>query len=384
MRTIHIIPSVARESSGPSYSVPNLVRSMNVHGVRSTLIALEWEGSPDQTECFKTFALGWGPRRLGRSPAMLRWLTQQVSEDCVDILHNHGMWQINSLYTSRIQCFTGKRISSPRGAFSEWAMKHGNFLKRLYWLAVQRRSLCKMDAFHATSMEELQDIRRLGFWQPVMVVPNGIDLPNTRFDVSRTKKRLLFLGRIHPVKGVDNLIRAWVAVQDQFPDWQLTIAGSDVGYATTEGYLQLMKSLAMDLHADRIDFCGEVLGETKQQLYSESSLFVLPTHSENFGIAVAEALAAGLPAIVTKGAPWSGLVEKKAGWHIDIGHEPLTKAFQQALALSTTELQQMGNRGRDWMKDSFSWMRVGQMMSQSYRWLQDPNAHEMPQWVHLI
>jgi glycosyltransferase involved in cell wall biosynthesis len=90
-----------------------------------------------------------------------------------------------------------------------------------------------------------------------------------------------------------------------------------------------------------------------------------------------------VPAIVTKGAPWSGLIEKQAGWHIDIGAAPLVKALEEALALSPAMLQAMGERGREWMRESFSWDRIGLMMRDTYKWLLQPDPASKPSCIHL-
>src|SRR5690606_27143605 len=138
-------------------------------------------------------------------------------------------------------------------------------------------------------------------------------------------RRLLFLARIHKKKGVDVLLNAWRRLEERHPDWELTIAGPDDG-----GYLDGMKQLAAALQLRRVDFTGPVYGERKSTLLQSSDLYVLPTHSENFGMTVAEALAHGVPAIVTKGAPWQGLEDHQCGWWIDLSEDSLAACLDQA------------------------------------------------------
>jgi glycosyltransferase involved in cell wall biosynthesis len=232
--------------------------------------------------------------------------------------------------------------------------------------------------FHATSDAEAQDIRALGFDQPVAVVPNGIDVPHRGSPQERTKS-ILFLGRVHPVKGVPLLLKAWAAVEHDFPAWTLRIAGSDAGYYGVSGHLSEVKTLAKQLGLARVDFAGEVLGDNKRSLLQSASVFVLPTKGENFGIAVAEALAHGMPAIVTKGAPWQGLEENRAGWWIDFGVDALVHALRQAIRTPPDELAAMGTRGRVWMIRDFSWEVIGQKMAETYRWLGGNSPR--PTWV---
>jgi glycosyltransferase involved in cell wall biosynthesis len=115
------------------------------------------------------------------------------------------------------------------------------------------------------------------------------------------------------------------------------------------------------------------------QAYRTASLFVLPTHSENFGVAVAEALAAGCPVITTRGAPWSDLAEKRAGWWIPVGVDPLRRALEEAMSKHPIDLAEMGARGRAWMERDFSWRQITEQMIESYRWIREGGAR--PQWI---
>jgi glycosyltransferase involved in cell wall biosynthesis len=119
----------------------------------------------------------------------------------------------------------------------------------------------------------------------------------------------------------------------------------------------------------RVVFYGPVHGAKKAQILQEADLFVLPTQNENFGLAVAEALAAGVPAIVSRGAPWSGLATEHCGWWVERGIEPLLTALRTATALSDGERRTMGSRGRAWMQREFSWDRVARQMFEVYSWL---------------
>lgn len=383
MRVIHTVPAITEEASGPSYSVVRLCESLIAQGQDVTLAALDWVPMPSPPPFLKTFPLGWGPRRLGRSPEMRRWLDEKVQSKSVDLLHNHGMWQMNAVYPgwaarkSKI-----KLVVSPRGAFSGWAMQHGSVMKKAFWPALQRPALDHAICFHATAKSEYEGIRRLGFRQPVAIIPNGIDIPDLPPKKHGDSRTLLFLGRVHPVKGLDMLLPAWRAVQDRFPEWRLAIAGSDDGYYGKSDYLKELYLLVQKLGLKRIEFVGELRGTEKMQAYHDADLFILPTYSENFGMTVAEALAAETPAIVTKGAPWMGLEQHRAGWWIDIGVDPLVAGLEDALSRSPENLEEMGLRGRRWMESEFSWARIGAQMADTYRWLLDKSI-PVPAWVHV-
>jgi glycosyltransferase involved in cell wall biosynthesis len=243
-------------------------------------------------------------------------------------------------------------------------MKSGSALKRVFWPLVQRPAVQVATCFHATATSEYEDIRNAGFRQPVAVIPNGVDIPEDQPRSRAAMRTLLFLGRIHPKKGIDMLLLAWARVEPVFTDWQLRIVGPD-----NAGYLDAMKRRAAELKLERVRFAGPVYGDRKWDEYRSADLFVLPTHSENFGLAVAEALATGVPAIVTRGAPWADLERQGAGWWIDIGVEPLFAALDNALGRGRADLDAMGQRGRAWISTAFSWSQAARQMGETYEWI---------------
>jgi len=370
MGVVHVVPAITEEASGPSYSVVRLCESLVEAGGQVTLAAMDWAPIANPPSVLRTFPMGSGPRRLGRSPSMARWLEEQARSGRISVLHNHGMWQMNAVYPGRVASRHGTPyMVSPRGTWSEWAMSNGSWLKRPFWHVVQRPSVDRVTCFHATAESEYEDIRRLGFRQPVAVIPNGVDIPPPIVKVEGRSRTLLFLGRIHPKKGLDLLLPAWGAVQARFPDWRLRIVGSDEGYHGSSGYMAELKALAATLGLQRIEFSGALHGAAKWQAYADADLFVLPTYSENFGMSVAEALASATPAIVSRGAPWAGLTERRAGLWVDIGVDPLVAGLEDLLHRGPVELREMGRNGRGWMTASYSWRAIGQQMAEVYRWL---------------
>ena len=362
MRLIHTMPDIDKEASGPSYSVTRLCESLIAHGAQVQLALIGDAALMQERPYVQAFPAGIGPARLGNSPAMRRWLKQQVARQAADIVHNHSLWMLPNVYPG--WATRGSRIPyvvSPRGTLSEWAMASGSKIKRVYWPLLQRPSIAHATLFHATAESEYEDIRRMGFRQPVAVIPNGIDLPEYQAKPVRGQRTLLFLGRLHPVKGIDFLLQAWAQLHAEFPEWQLQIAGP--GEAD---YVHYLKTLAQDLHVQRVSFDGPIYGAGKFNAYRQADLYVLPSHSENFGMTVAEALACGTPCVVSQGAPWQGLQANQAGWWPEIGTEPLLAALRSALAKPQTELDAMGENGRQWMDRAFSWSHIGDTMKRVY------------------
>lgn len=371
MRVIHVVPGLSEEASGPSYSVLRLCEALQQSGARVTLATLEWSPIPNAPSFVRPFPIGVGPKRLGRSPRMAHWLDAQATAGEVDIIHNHGMWQMNALYPAWAASSNPRTrlVTSPRGAFSDWAMGHGSVSKRVFWPVLQRPALRKTACFHATAEAESEDVRRRGFTQPIAIIPNGIDLPDLAPKLAQAPRTLLFLGRIHPVKGVDVLLHAWSSVMDDFPRWRLVIIGGDRGYVSRGTYLAEMTALAATLRLQRIEFLPPRYGADKWDAYRQAELYVLPTHSENFGITVAEALAAGTPVIVSKGAPWAGLRREQCGWWIDYGVDALVAALRLGMSRSEDELAAAGSNGRAWMAREFSWPIIAQRTLGMYEWI---------------
>jgi glycosyltransferase involved in cell wall biosynthesis len=306
---------------------------------------------------------------------MLDWLYESVGRRDADLLHNHGLWMMPNVYPGWVaKRYKIPLVVSPRGTLSQSALCSGSVIKKIFWPFIQRPSLSGVTCFHATASSELDDIRRMGFRQPVAVIPNGIDIPQAKGQRKRGVRTLLFLGRIHPIKGVDRLLHAWSALETRHRDWRLRIVGPD-----SQGYLAKMRAIARELDLQRVEFTGPLRGEAKLNAYREAELFVLPTLSENFGVAVAESLACGTPAVVSKGSPWANLNAKEAGWWIDTGTAALEACLDNAISKSPEVLEAMGRRGRDWMERDYSWSSISSKMIASYRWLLKGGVR--PEWI---
>jgi glycosyltransferase involved in cell wall biosynthesis len=259
------------------------------------------------------------------------------------------------------------------------ALAFSRLKKHVIWALLQGQVVRRAACIHATSEQEHDEIRNFGLNNPVAIVPNGIDIPELRaceISGATDERIVLSLGRIHPKKGLDRLIRAWAKVEAAHSDWRLRIVGPD-----EVGHGGQLAALGAELKLRRVSIEKSIVGEAKIGVYQTADLFVLSSLNENFAMTVAEALATGTPVIVTKGAPWGALQSEGCGWWIDQGVEPLAAALANAMAMTRETLQAMGAKGRAWMARDFSWNRVASDMINLYRWLS--SGGEMPNTVRL-
>jgi len=376
----HVVPYIGDDSSGPAYSVPALCKGLYERGVNVRLHTLDPVRKNDSlfmTHGYPRIMFPYSP--LGLSPAMRVSLASIAHK--TDIIHNHSLWMMPNIYSGRAVNKTScKLIIAPRGTMSPYAWSRSRWKKRIMMLLGQRSTLKRADMFHATCEDELLDIRRLGWRQPVAVIPNGIEIPvlteDQRALVNENKQRiLLFLSRIHPKKHVSGLLKVWQSLERKYLKWDLWICGP-----LKSEYSQQMIRLARKLNLNRVCFKGEVLGGEKSVVFQQADLFVLPTHSENFGLVIAEALGHGTPVIVTKGAPWQGVMSENCGWWIENNERSLYQSLSNAMCLSQLELHEMGLRGQRWMKRDFSWGGLATRMLCAYKWLLGRGAK--PDCVH--
>lgn len=372
---IHIVPSITNKSAGPSYSVVRLCENLINRGLNLKLATLD-DGKSNLPQFVKTFSNELFYKKLGYSKTLYNWIDYQIKQDPKMIIHNHSLWMMPNIYPGMVsKKYNNPVVISPRGTLSKWSFKNGSFMKRLMWFFLQKKNIENCFCFHATSELECKEIKLLGFRNPVAVIPNGIDIykGKSKSLIIKKKKRLLFLGRIHKKKGLDILFNIWNKIKMTQNDWELKIVGPD------DGYLKDLKLIKKKLSLSDVIFSEKKEGDEKWDEFLNADLFILPSHSENFGMAIAEALSVGLPVITTKNTPWKDLKNYNAGWCAEVNEKSLYENIINAMQLDQKQLFKIGDNGKKWMEREFNWEIVATKMLSTYRWIE--NKEKKPDFI---
>lgn len=364
MKIVHTVPHVCKEASGPSYSVSRLCEELGAQNHRVRLLTIDDRARGDaHTYQHEVFASSPFLRRLGVSSDLSASLHKSARR--ADVVHNHGLWMMPNVYSGSAAKRSGTPlIVSPRGTFSPVALARSSHAKRTFWWLKQRGAVEQAKCLHATCEQEYRDIRAFGLKQPVAVIPNGVDVPEAASAPRGSgEKTLLFLGRIHPIKGLLELLDAWNVLASDHPAWRLVIAGSD-----PLGHEADLRRKVDQLALPRVTFAGPLYQQAKHQAYVDADLYVLPSKTENFGHTVAEALARGVPVITTIGTPWAPVVDHQCGWCVRPETQSLVSGLRDALQSSDERRRIMGANGRAWMEKEFSWSAVTDQMAELYAW----------------
>jgi glycosyltransferase involved in cell wall biosynthesis len=288
-----------------------------------------------------------------------------------DILHNHGLWMYPSVASVRWAKLTRRPyIVSTHGMLDPWAIAHSYWKKQIAGVMFEHRHLSNAACLHALCSAEADAIRCYGLTNPVCVVPCGVDLPLLDLKaLSRQKKVLLFLGRLHPKKGLVNLLSAWEQLNRNegsvAAEWQLWIAGWDQGNHEAE----LRRYCTEYGLQSSVQFVGPKFGSDKESILRSVAAFVLPSFSEGLPVSVLEAWSYGLPVAMTKACNLSKGFEAGAAVCIDTTASGIVQGLLKILTMSTKERSGMGMRGRQLVEREFSWASHAEQMSSVYSWM---------------
>ena len=383
MRVVVTIAALHSSIGGPARTVPALCEAMASAGAEVELITIsegdasesgEWKDSQVKFTRVATQTGRYSPRSWHRQ---FKETLERAAAGQDTVLYDAGLWLPQNHFVAKFGRTRGlPLIISPRGMLSRRALEVSRWKKRLAWLAYQRADLKSAAVLHVTSEAEAEDCRRRGLTQPIAVVPNGIDVPpdsSAHANPNGALRSALFLSRLHPIKGLKDLVEAWACVRPA--GWRMVIAGPDEGGHRAE-IESRVKALGL---AEQFEFVGPVGDKEKWDLYGTADLFVLPSYSESFGQVIGEALAAGLPVITTRATPWRRIESSQCGWWVETGAESLAKALEAATALGDSRLNEMGRRGREMVLNNYSWRASAERMLAVMQWL--IGKAEKPSWL---
>ncbi len=315
-----------------------------------------------------------GPRSLGWPPGML--LDLMTSRP--DVVHLHGLFTGVSFAAQAWRRFaSGALVVAPHGMLEPWALARSAWKKRLFLCLAERANLDRARCIHALCTEEARSVRALGVRTPIAIVPNGIDLESISGErdkracaellpATQGRRVLLFLGRLHPKKGLPNLVRAFARIRRERVakgDWLLVIAGPDqLGHAAEVRALAVAEGAS-----DQIAMIGPVMGEGKRALLAAADAFALPSFSEGFSLALLEALAWRLPALVTRPCNLD-VARFGAGFVCDATLESITASLRSLLSASPAELRAMGDAGRREIEARYRWDHIAGQLKAVYAW----------------
>ena len=365
MRVAFLAGHLSRRASGVRQMVEGLSGALAARGLEIQVFGISdaaWE-SGDAQAWRGAEAHTFRPRGP-RSFAFMPGLAPALRAFAPDIVHLHGLW----MYSAAVAAKWASRpdhalVISPHGMLAPAALAYSSTKKRFIGAMFQNRCFARASGYHATAEAEAADIRNYLGDVPVGVIPNGVEkttvpLPNW----SSRSRRVVAIGRLHPVKGYDRLLRAWANVEPEAPGWSLEIAGPD-----PTGHGAELRKLIAELGLTRAKIGAARFGAERDALIASSRLFVLPSLTENFALTVPEALICGTPVLASTGSPWEALPQQGCGWWVAPEPEPLAAALRQATRMSDKELAAMGEAGKAWASQTFHWDGLAARMTDFYR-----------------
>ena len=361
MKIIHYIPSIDRTAGGTSTYMQVLSKDLGKLSEIHIITHASDNPLPIDT-CVIHNVVSYNPLN-GMFKNELNKLFDEIKPD---VVHINCCWLPACAVVQRMAQKRGyKVVLTPHGMLEPW------IIKRHYWtrkfpalMLYQKAAIKKADCLQATAVSERDNLLKLGYNTNIKVVKLGIDAEGIALKPTWKKtKQILFLSRVHVKKGINFLIEAVEILREELKGYRIIVAGEgDTEYVATLKQYIADKGLQVF-----VQLIGGVYGEERWKLFQTSDFFVLPTHSENFGLAIAEALASGTPVITTVGAPWNDLNDSHAGAWIEIGTQALVDTLRKFLTLTDDELEIMGRNGRKLIETKYSAKVMAKEMMEVYQ-----------------
>lgn len=380
MRILFITESLSlSQNTGVATAVVALARALNHQSIDVELVAPTYVNNRQETEAFLDGLVAHlfnQPFGLPRTvvPALESFLSNKLSD--FDLVHVHGLWRYPQWVATRLaRRFNIPYIVSPHGMCEPFEMARKAWKKKIYLNLVGRQTLRTAAAIHAITNAEKDHCKQLQTCSYIRVIPNGVDiepplsnqlmeryLPQEVALIPSQNPVLLFMGRLHPKKGLDILIPAFTQLLQRHPGVWLVLAGPDpVGYQRE--LIELASSFQVQ---NRVLFPGMVTGLHKQALLQRADLFTLPSYSEGFSVAVLEALAAAKPVVISKTCYFNEVLSAGCGRVVDNSVSQLAQALSDLLDLDSPTRSLIGQRGRELVEQMYTWSSIAHQMHDLY------------------
>lgn len=373
MKILQTISGFGAHSGGTSTCTYDLLTAMHRAGCDVDLMTIHSNDLMGKGEAWIKALPDDAITPYGYSRNMNRFLTQSD----YDLYHTNGMW----MHCNHVTCVTARKkekpyIITPHGMLYPQALDRSAWKKKLMLSLCFDRDIREANCIHATCMQEMKYFRDIGYRNPVAVIANPVPIPDyiDKIGHPMDKKRIGFLGRLHPYKNVSGLIEAWGSLGNATQDAELYIMGKG-----NEAYEAYLREFVTKLGLTNVVFAGFVNGRNKfEKLATLTALFV-PSISENFGMTIAEALIMKVPVMASLGTPWEELNIHHCGWWVNNNIQTLAQTIKIALSLSEEDRKNMGERGKKLIIEKYSDIQVATQMKQLYEWIL--NGGQKPDFV---
>lgn len=312
-------------------------------------------------------------------------LRRAVLVSDTDLLHIHGLWMYPH-YMSHVWKTLMKKpvLISPHGMLDPYIIENQNILKRnIANLLFANKAFRSADCFHALCKAEMEAMRCYGINKPIAVIPNGVNMPapNKNFIVNDGKKHLLFLGRLHPKKGVDMLLEAIGQINIETPEllrgWIIDI----VGWSQDNFDVKLQSIVKKFLLEEKVIFHGGMFGDDKDRMYAQADAYILPSHGEGLPLTILEAWSWETPVLMTPLCNIPEGFEAGAAIKIENNIKSIKKGLEYLFQADQSELKMMAEKGKNLVLTEFTWEVSAKKMCQLYMWLL--NNSDKPDFVYL-
>jgi glycosyltransferase involved in cell wall biosynthesis len=392
---IHVTKSIGREAFGVATVATKLPQAQADLGMHPEVWVMDGEAvaidsarsaglSEGLVRCFPQSP----PSFLGISFEMERAARSWSGRKPL-VVHQHMLWLGYSRTTQILARHAGARtVIAPHGVLDYWHVRKSRLKKRIAGALYENANLASCDCLQALSDQELKDFRDYGLRNPVARINNGVtdeqleavgngDDFRSKHEIAADRRIMLFFSRISPQKGLDMLLRAMDQLRGSLGNWLLVVCGHN-----QDGHESELRKLATDLQLDEyIVFAGPIFGDEKNDAFAAAEVFVLPSRSEGAPMVVLEAMAAGLPVMTTKAAPWEDLLKHKCGWWGDISVESIRESLSEVLASDASRLKEMGCKAKQLVAKEHTWSVAARRSSELYQWLCGESAK--PDFVTL-